>query len=715
MKDSKRTWAWVGIAVVAVAFAVVAIYGNTGAIHKAYAGCAPNPNAPDTIGLFRVSLDSPPSTASFSAVIYSGCDNEDLLGSQYSVTIVGQPGVPEIDGTIPDCQQFTTQCPGATSDTTVTGTLDVSSLPPGVYTVQIQDINNDSETVTATRTLTISGPGTPTAGSITISGISPNPATNQITVTGDAAGGINTGGLVCQTDGANSPWVVTEQAITLTATGTYSIDGVPSGEFSLVQTQQGIGKECPPPANPAQYLYSFTFSNNTNIASLSNGSHLLQVCAEAVSGGQLCSSASFTVNNIAPPPPNTGTLTVTSENADDAQTLVPASWDLSGDATSSDPLGNVMSGFVCSASYDSAWLGTVPCSGTQETYSGVLVTSPISGVDENYTIPPTVTTNIPYYTFNSIQQIPIAEKKSGGAFGSLGLALDNMFSTVAQAYNITPSNSQTLTPSLPTASFIILWTPNPDMQVSSANPISLTSASPSQTVTITNDGAPASELGWTAAASTNNGANWLTVSPGSNTVTGGGSPGTFTVSYDPSVATGTYSDNGTITIYGYNGPYDQQSNYKGISTKTIPVTLNLTASPVPGYDCVNYACTQVASNAQYSTQQQCNASCTPPPPASTITDVSVSCAPSSVYTVGSSACTATVNGTGNYSPTVQWIRTPVRSIRAGTISPGNARHGDSHGDVPTGSQQVGPDDDRGDRGHCFRGDHGLRSFLDQHG
>ena len=63
------------------------------------------------------------------------------------------------------------------------------------------------------------------------------------------------------------------------------------------------------------------------------------------------------------------------------------------------------------------------------------------------------------------------------------------------------------------------------------------------------------------------------------------------------------------------------------------------------------ACTQVASNADYATQQDCSAICGL---VGTVSGVDVSCDPSSVGTGGTSACTATVNGSGNYSQAVTW-------------------------------------------------------------
>jgi hypothetical protein len=61
----------------------------------------------------------------------------------------------------------------------------------------------------------------------------------------------------------------------------------------------------------------------------------------------------------------------------------------------------------------------------------------------------------------------------------------------------------------------------------------------------------------------------------------------------------------------------------------------------------------VPSGAQYAKQGDCNAACTP----KTISGVTVSCNPSKVNTNGTSACTATVSGTGSYSSAVTWTAT----------------------------------------------------------
>ena len=86
----------------------------------------------------------------------------------------------------------------------------------------------------------------------------------------------------------------------------------------------------------------------------------------------------------------------------------------------------------------------------------------------------------------------------------------------------------------------------------------------------------------------------------------------------------------------------------------IPATWN-GSSFNPVYNTVGgpYSAT-VTSGASSKTCTVTVTAAPPPPPASTITGVSVSCNPPAVSIGGTSACTATVSGTGSYSSAVTW-------------------------------------------------------------
>jgi hypothetical protein len=349
---------------------------------------------------------------------------------------------------------------------------------------------------------------------------------------------------------------------------------------------------------------------------------------------------------VGSPSPSVGTITVTSENAANPSTLVNASWDLTG------PVDNSVDGIVCSATGALGLGKTVTwenslCSGSSATYQGVPADS------SNYTIPD-ATTTVPEYSLRSVQQVPIAEKKNDGALSSLQLSLKNIFSTVALAQSIgtiggngfSPNGSATLTPAIPSAAFVILWTPNADMQVSPGS-VSLASGAPSGSVTVQNTGAPYSTLTWTATASTTDSGNWLSVTPG-GTIQNGGSGGTSgatnaaTVSYAGGLAAGNY--NGTITFTGQN-----KSNAYAAPIPTQTVSVSLTVGNPPGgagYSCVSNACSAVTSGAQYASLSSCNAACgstTPtstPPGGSTTTPSLPACTPGVNCPVCSPALTA---------------------------------------------------------------------------
>jgi hypothetical protein len=128
-----------------------------------------------------------------------------------------------------------------------------------------------------------------------ISSVSPNPATNQITVVGTAVGGDTSQGQECQTSGGKKGPAEDEEALPINDTTlTYSFDGglSISGPSATVTTT-GVSQPCGSTKTFQLYQYAFNFTDSTNIARLSPGNHTLLVCL----GGNICNAASFTTSN----------------------------------------------------------------------------------------------------------------------------------------------------------------------------------------------------------------------------------------------------------------------------------------------------------------------------------------------------------------------------------------------------------------------------------
>ena len=389
------------------------------------------------------------------------------------------------------------------------------------------------------------------------------------------------------------------QSTTLTWSSTNTTACTASNGWSGSQSTGGTASETPGSAGTVTYTISCTGP-----------------------GGSANASAAVTVANIP-----TGSITVTSENTKYPSIGVSASWDLTG---------NVSGGIVCSASGNVLWQG-IPCSGTQRTYPGLPANS------DSYTVPQTAKTTVSGYSFNSIEQVPIAEKKNDGIMGLVQLSLDNAFSTIANAAaKVTPGPTQTLTSSSPSAAFTILWMPDAIMQVSPGT-VSLDSLSAVTTpATVENLGTPGSAFAWSATAATASGGNWLVAPSGDsnpgvvNGQSGYASDGT-TISLNSSVVSslpnGTY--HGTVT---FTGTDENDSPDNNILPIAIPVTLTVNNIPV-----------------------------------TTVTNVTPTCNPSSVLTNGTSACSATVSGTGSYGNGVTWTTT-LGSINASGnyTAPGSA-------------------------------------------
>ena len=188
--------------------------------------------------------------------------------------------------------------------------------------------------------------------------------------------------------------------------------------------------------------------------------------------------------------------------------------------------------------------------------------------------------------------------------------------------------------------------------------LSLTSAAGSTangSVTITNTGAPGSTLTWTTSAS----APWLTVTPSAdatgltNGQTGNASESVTITANSSGLSVGPHP--GTVTFSGVSSP--------GIKvpapTVTVTVTYTVTNAGGMGYSCTTNSCVAVSSGAQYSTVGACDTACGF---SGSVSGVGVSCSPSTVYTNGTSTCTANVTGSGGYSSAVLW------SANNGTVS-----------------------------------------------
>lgn len=344
---------------------------------------------------------------------------------------------------------------------------------------------------------------------------------------------------------------------------------------------------------------------------------------------------SYGYTSCSPAPPNAtwseqfsvthpaGIVTVTSENANDHSVGVNAEWDLTAQATSS--AVNSVGGFICSdtgslgGSVIFPWSDGTSCSGAQQTYHNVPEDNDPVG------IPQTETTTVPDYSFNSVEQIPIAKNTNLNGLEVLQFSLRNIFSSVALADTVDAVNSNgtiatgtrswTLTSSSPSAAFIILWDPHvTDMQVSPTSASFTSSGSMSQVETITASGAPAANLDWTASVSTTSGGNWLSVSPSNGTIQVNNS-GSGTESATISASAGSLSDgsySGTVTFKGYD---ENGAAGTPVASRTVSVTLTVSTLPPPppgggsGYSCINNACSAVSSGAQYSSLSSCNAAC----------------------------------------------------------------------------------------------------------
>jgi hypothetical protein len=438
----------------------------------------------------------------------------------------------------------------------------------------------------------------------------------------------------------------------------------PDGVFSLTQTAQGNnGTETS--ASSYQYTFNFTISG---LSVLPPGTYYLQFSTTDSMGHSVNAEYPLVVPATAAgvvPPATTsnGTISVTSENANDTSIPVPSAWDLSAtDATN---------GFVCSATGELGsnltfpWIDGTLCSGTQRTYAKVPAPTAADGGDL-VGIPKTETTTVPYYSFRSIEQVPIAEKKNNSMAGQIKLSLNNIFSTVALADEVgiwngattTLTRYQLLTSAYNSIAFNILWNPLvADMTVSPDTIYFASSGSMSQVETIRATGAPSAKLDWTASASTASGGNWLSVSLSSNSILidgSGSGTGTATISAASGLPNGKYQ--GSVTFKGS----DPNNKDALVAIRTVSVTLVVTSpgGGPPYFACAAGVCEETSSTSGGSS---CINACGG---GSTLT---AACAPSTVTLspLETSQCVLDLNGVAQDG---SWAVAPGSAGSIGTSS-----------------------------------------------
>jgi hypothetical protein len=309
-------------------------------------------------------------------------------------------------------------------------------------------------------------------------------------------------------------------------------------------------------------------------------------------GGTASNSATVTVTVPAP-----GTINVTSEDSQIASVLVPAKWDLLDGAAYRD---------AC------AVIGAV-CQGTQQTYMNQpvgLATIPVATV--SLLNPGTA----PQYAFGGMKLTP-ASLKSAGFIGSMLSLVKNVFESTADAA-VTIVPPQATLNSSGTIGFTILWDPIASIAVT---PGTLTLNSPTGVsvtgqATVTNTGAPGSNLTWTAAPS----AAWLSVSPAANASgikngASGNASQSVTVTANPSGLTAGTTYTGTITFTGVSAITEAPGTNPPTATLTVTFTFaNGGGIPSPGN------------------------------PSSTVTGITVNCNPTTVEIGLTSACGASLTG-----------------------------------------------------------------------
>ncbi len=339
--------------------------------------------------------------------------------------------------------------------------------------------------------------------------------------------------------------------------------------------------------------------------------------------------------------PANGTIAVASENSQTHGPLT-AQWLLEANTAQDNPCG-------------ASWCAPA----TNATYQNVAI--------DTYTLQINNAATPSGYVLRSVRQVPIASRLPNWldtvlSFGKGIVSPDALAYTYCGMINATPTSCPNNVGSLTmpngggSINYVILWDPIATMGISQ-NTWSPTAASNgvavTQPVTITNTGAPGSTLTWTASSN----ASWLSVSPASdNTGLTNGASGkaseNVTITANPAgLSLGQHT--GTISFFGTSHPG------AGSPTQTLTVTFTVTGSGGAGYSCSSNACVSVGSGAQYATVGQCDTACGF---SGSVSGVTVTCNPSSIYTNGTSTCSAIVGGAGGYSSAVTW------SASAGTIT-----------------------------------------------
>jgi hypothetical protein len=205
------------------------------------------------------------------------------------------------------------------------------------------------------------------------------------------------------------------------------------------------------------------------------------------------------------------------------------------------------------------------CSGTSATYKNI----PIGG--DPVGVSPNATSAGPLYALRGVEERPsIALKKNSSLIGDLFALSRGLLAGVANAATVcsyvgTPGQpcpsadlnvpAQTLVNSGDIANFTILWDPLAAMTVTPQTLALDSSNAPSGNVTITNSGAPGSQLSWTADTTS----TWLSLSSGLGSITNTAS-GNATQSLKLTASPSGLSD----------GTYNATVNFSGRSTLANP-------------------------------------------------------------------------------------------------------------------------------------------------
>ncbi|MDR3519370.1 MAG: CARDB domain-containing protein [Candidatus Pacebacteria bacterium] len=136
--------------------------------------------------------------------------------------------------------------------------------------------------------------------SVNIQSVSPSSADTQITVSGGATGGESTTDVRC----GHAPYILMPitTVTQLSTTVNYSIDGgtvfsAPAATVSVTGQSSNVCSS-PTPAVGIQWGYSFSFTDSTHVAALSNGTHTVEACLGT--WGSLCDTATFIVSHPLP-------------------------------------------------------------------------------------------------------------------------------------------------------------------------------------------------------------------------------------------------------------------------------------------------------------------------------------------------------------------------------------------------------------------------------